>query len=115
MCSQIFYPATCESIEYFGAFATTMILQRLSIQSFALYAAVWPQFQCQVLTAKFDPYLVGYGGPMGSKMVAIEMLSPHSYSTSVHTIYAYLAPFSQNTQRDRQRQTDNDGNRPPRS
>ena len=31
----------CESSEYFGAFATTMTSQRLSIQSVAPSAAVW--------------------------------------------------------------------------
>ena len=55
--------------------------QNLSIQIFALSAAVWPQFQCQVLTPP-----IRKGEPNGSKMVPIEISSPHSYSTSIHTI-----------------------------
>ena len=39
---------------YFGAVATAMTSQRLSIQSVALSAAVFPQFQCQVLGPQFD-------------------------------------------------------------
>ena len=60
--------------------ATTMTSHRLSIQSVAPSATVWPQFPCQVLTPlpNSTPHL-------GSKMVAIEISSPHSYSTSIHT------------------------------
>ena len=32
----------CESTEYFGAFATTMTSQRLSVQSVVPSATVWP-------------------------------------------------------------------------
>ena len=56
------------------------------------------------LPPQFDPPFWGYGGPRGSKMVPIEISSQHSYSTS-YTLYTYLAPFGNNTQRCR-RQTD---------
>ena len=36
----------CESIEYFSAFATTMTSVRISFQSVAPSATVWPQFKC---------------------------------------------------------------------
>ena len=35
----------CGSTEYFDAFATTMISQRLSLQGVALSATVWQQFK----------------------------------------------------------------------
>ena len=50
---------------------------------------------------QFDPDLGDKGGPRGSKMVSIEISSPHSYSTS-KTLWAYLAPFGHNTQHGRQ-------------
>ena len=46
---------------------------------------VWQQFQCEITTSPFDPLIGGQGGPIGSKIVPIEISSPHSYSTSMHT------------------------------
>ena len=43
----------CESTEYFIAFATTMTSQRLSIQSVAPSATVWPLFKTGVLRSQF--------------------------------------------------------------
>ena len=61
---------------------TTSQYFSISIQSFTLSSAIWPQFQCQILT----PYLGSQGGPRGSKMVPIAISYPHFYSTSIHTI-----------------------------
>ena len=44
-----------ESTEYFGAFATTMASQRLSIQSVAPFATVWPEYKGEFR----DPQLWG--------------------------------------------------------
>ena len=43
-----FWPANFNAglLKYFGAFATNITSQRLSIQSIAPSATVWPQFQC---------------------------------------------------------------------
>ena len=51
MCLQIFLAGKlyCESTEYFDAFATTMISERLSLQGVAPSATVWQQFKGGVL------------------------------------------------------------------
>ena len=70
---------------------------------------VWPQFQCQVMTPQFDPRsgFGGQGGPMRSKMVPVEISSPHSHATSIHTIVLYCTVWPQNTKRQSgRRQTD---------
>ena len=41
-----------ESTEYFAVFATTMTSQRLSVQSVALSAIVWPKFKGGVLRSQ---------------------------------------------------------------
>ena len=60
--------------------------QYLGIQSFALSAVIWPQFQCKGLNPKFNPPFGRVRVDLASKMVPIEISSPHSYSTSIHTI-----------------------------
>ena len=45
------------------------------------------------------PVLGGSGRPRGSKLVPIEISSPHSYWTSIYTVHtpsSYLTPFSHN-------------------
>ena len=99
MCSQMFLPAN------FNANPLNILLH-LQLKDFptpinskcAPSATVWPQFQCQVMTHKSTP-IWGYGGLRGSKMAPIEISSPHSYSISIYTLKAYLAPFGHNTQR----------------
>ena len=85
--------------------------QYLLMQSFALSAAVWPQFQCQVITPNSTPRLGGCGGPRGSKFVPIGISSPHSYSTSLHTIGLSCIVWPQRTTRQTDRQmTDRNNN-----
>ena len=61
-----------------------LTLQRLSIQSAAPSAAFWPEFQCQIVP--IPPISTNRLGVKGSKMMPIEMSSPHSDSTSIHNI-----------------------------
>ena len=61
-----------------------MTSQYLSIQSFALSAAVWSQFPCPVM-APNSTSLPVWGLRVnlgGSEMVPIAITSPHSYSTA---------------------------------
>ena len=53
--------------------------QDLSIQSFALSAAVWLEFKCQIM-----PLPANSTRPT-PKMVPIELSSPHSYSSDIYT------------------------------
>ena len=63
--------------------------------------AVWPELQHQIIPHPpiSTPFWV-QGVPEGSKMVAIEVLTPHSYSTSIHTI-GPSCTIGHNTQRGR--------------
>ena len=56
---------------------------------------------------------VRVGLPRRSKIVAIEISSPHSYSTYRDRYTLHLAPFGHKTQRGRQTDRQSDGNRPP--
>ena len=74
--------------------------QYLSIQSFALSAAVWPQFHCQVMAPQFDPHFWGmFGWTYWSKIVPIKISSKHSCSTSVHAIGLSCTVWPQYTMR----------------
>ena len=61
-----------------------MISQHLLIQSFALDAAIWPEFRCQVMPthAQFEPTFRGLEGARGENS-ANRNLAPYSYLTSV--------------------------------
>ena len=77
----------------------------LSIQSFVLSTAGWPQFQCQVLTPQFDRplHLVGLGVKNDTNRSPV-----HTFLfDSTHSIdLTYLAPFGHNAQHGTQSQTD---------
>ena len=114
----------------FGAFVTTMTLQRLSIQSVTPYATIVPfdhnlngEFW-DLHQSKAHPrllYLPPFGcnsivklrlpNSTGSKMVPIETSSQHSYSTHTHIIGISCTVWPQYTTRQIHRQTDR--NRPP--
>ena len=88
-----------------------MTSQYISIQRFALSAAVWPQFQCQVMNSQFDPHLGGRMDLGGRKWYQSKC---HSHITIrlLNTLFAYLAPLGHNAiYNATYRQTEN-GNRP---
>ena len=74
--------------------------QYLSIQSLALPATIWPEFQCQIMPRpQFVPPFWGYSGPRWLMMAPIEMSSPYSYATSIHTIRLSCTVWPQYTTR----------------
>ena len=75
--------------------------QYLLIQSFALSAAVWQQFQCQVMTSNSTPYLGGRVDLRGRKWYRPKF-RPNIPIRLLNASLAYFAPFGHNTQRDRQ-------------
>ena len=57
------------------------------------------------------PPLGGFGGPTVSKMVPIEISSPYSYSTFIHTTCLSCTVWPQYTTRHTDRQTDGESDR----
>ena len=80
-----------------------MISQRLTIQSVAPSAAVWPEFQCHIMSQPKSTPFGGLRWTYGSKMVPIETATP--ISIRLYKNIAYLASLGHNTQRCR-RQTE---------
>ena len=64
--------------------------QYISLQSFALSAAVL----ARIPISNNGPQIWA-GGSKGSKMVPIEMSSPHAYSTSMHTLGLFWTVWPQ--------------------
>ena len=62
---------------------------------------------------QFDSPFWGLGWTYGSKMLPIEMSSPHSYSTSIHTIGPSCTIWLQYTTWETDRPSQSDRNRPP--
>ena len=89
----------CESTEYFGAFATPLISQRLSLESVAPSATVWSQFKFQVLTPPNSTPHLGVRVDLGGRKWYQSKSRTNIPIWLLYSLWAYLAPFGHNTQR----------------